>query len=219
MVPAVKVLCLYCHPCEESFTAAVRDTALGTLRGNGHEVKLIDLHAEGFEPVMGAEERRLYHEREINVRPIAEHLELIRWAEALVFIYPTWWYGLPAMLKGWLDRVWVPHETFAMPEPGKGIQPMMTNIRAMVVLSTCGAPFWWMRWVGDPGKRTLLRGVRALCHPRCKTLWLAHYLMDSSTPESREKHLRKVETRLARALPMQRSGSQSAAQSSATASP
>ena len=200
----MKVLCVYCHPCPESFTAAVRDTAIETLEANGHEVTLIDLHAEGFEPVMGTEERRGYHDKGDNVRPIADQLAQIKSADALVFVYPTWWYGLPAMLKGWFDRVWVPHETFAMPEEGKAIRPMMTNIKAIAVLSTCGAPFWWMKWVGDPGRRTILRGVRALCHPRCKTLWLAHYLMDSSTPESRTAHLGKVRARLSKAFPSER---------------
>ena len=52
-----------------------------------------------------------------------------QWADTLIFVYPTWWYGLPAILKGWLDRVWLPEVSFALPE-GKGpIEPLMRNIR------------------------------------------------------------------------------------------
>ena len=50
-----------------------------------------------------------------------DQLAHIRWAEGLIFIYPTWWYSLPAMLKGWIDRVWVPFATFELP---KGLQPI-----------------------------------------------------------------------------------------------
>src|SRR5690606_10219737 len=95
------VLVVHCHPCTESYAAALRDAVIEGLGAAGHEHRLIDLYAAGFDPVMSAEERRLYHEPEINRRPVEDHLDALFWAEALVFIYPTWWYGLPAMLKGW----------------------------------------------------------------------------------------------------------------------
>ena len=52
----------------------------------------------------------------INEVPVADQLDHLRWAEGLVFVYPTWWYSLPAMLKGWIDRVWVPFATFELPQ-------------------------------------------------------------------------------------------------------
>ncbi len=194
----MRILVVYCHPCDESFSAAIRDTAVTAMATAGHNIRLTDLYAQGFNPVMEADERRGYHTAGDNERPIADHLDDIRWAEGLVFIYPTWWYGLPAMLKGWLDRVWVPHSTFTMPVDGQPIKPLMTNIRKISVVTTCGAPFWWSVFVGQPGRRTLLTGIRALCHPRCRTQWMAHYLMDSSTQVSRERFLAKVKTRFSR---------------------
>ncbi|MGL4728346.1 MAG: NAD(P)H-dependent oxidoreductase, partial [Bosea sp. (in: a-proteobacteria)] len=115
----MRILLVYCHPCTESFGAALRDTASAALTLAGHEVDLIDLYAEGFDPVMGASERRGYHTPGDIEVPVADHLARLRQAEGLIFIYPTWWYGPPAMLKGWLDRVWVPHATFGMPEKGQ----------------------------------------------------------------------------------------------------
>ena len=170
----MRMLVVYCHPCPESFTAAVRDRAVAALGAAGHDVRLLDLHAMDFEPVMGAEERRGYHTLGDNEAPIAAHLDALRWCEGLLFIYPTWWYGLPAMLKGWLDRVWVPHATFRMPEPGKPIGRVLTNIRFIGAISTLGSPWWWWRfWMSEPGRRTLLRGLPPLVAPRCRTLWLA----------------------------------------------
>ncbi|MDJ1158370.1 NAD(P)H-dependent oxidoreductase [Chelatococcus sp. SYSU_G07232] len=194
----MRVLLVYCHPCPESFIAAVRDRAIAALKRGGHDVRLLDLYAEGFDPVMSAEERRHYHTPGRNEAPVAAHLAHLRWAEALVFIYPTWWYGLPAMLKGWLDRVWVPHATFEMPKPGRPIARRMKHIRVVAAISTLGSPRWWWWLIGMPGRRTLLTGISVLCHWRCRRLWMALHRMDSTTDVERNRFLAAVERRLSR---------------------
>lgn len=193
----MKVLVVYCHPVPESFGAAVRDTALETLVKAGHELRLIDLYAENFNPVMCCEERRTYNDRAPDDPALLPHIEAIRWAEALLFVYPTWWYGLPAMLKGWLDRVWATDVAFALSPEGK-VMPLMTHIRKIGIVTTCGASWWLSHLIGHPGRKTILRGIRALCGVRCQTVFMAHYRMDSSTPESRAAYLAKVRKRLAR---------------------
>jgi len=192
----MRVLVVYCHPCAESFNAAIRDNVVSTLETAGHEIRLIDLYGQGFEPAMSAEERRGYHEPESNAAPVAEHVAAINWCEMIVFVYPTWWFGLPAMLKGWFDRVWVPHGTFEMPTEGAGMKPKMQHIRKIAVVTTCGATWLVSKLMGEPGRKTILRGMRALCAPNCRTLYLAHYKMDTSTPESRDRYLAKIRHRL-----------------------
>lgn len=192
----MRTLVVYCHPCPESFNAALKETVLATLAEAGHEIRLIDLYEQGFEPAMSADERRGYHERDSNVLPVSEHVDAINWCQMLVFVYPTWWYGLPAMLKGWFDRVWVPHVTFEMPTETSGTKPKMQHIKKIAVVTTCGASWLVSKVVGEPGRKTILRGMRALCALNCKTLYLAHYKMDSSTPESRSRYLAKVRHRL-----------------------
>lgn len=95
----MRFLVVYCHPVPESFCAAVRDTVVEAVKAKGCEVRLIDLHAEGFDPVMPADERRTYNDRAPSDPVLARHIEHLRWAEAVLLVYPTWWYGLPAMLK------------------------------------------------------------------------------------------------------------------------
>jgi putative NADPH-quinone reductase len=147
---------------------------------------------------MGADERRVYNEPGVNEVPIAEHLAEIKWCEILVFVYPTWWFSPPAMLKGWLERVWVPHATFVMPTATRGSRPGMKNIRKLAVVTTCGASWTMSKIIGEPGRRILLRGIRTLCHPFCRTTYMAHYKMDSSTPESRARYLAKVDRKIGR---------------------
>jgi putative NADPH-quinone reductase len=195
----MRLLIIYCHPCEESFTAAIRDRACAALQAGGHTLRLRDLYAEGFDPVMSAAARRAYHTAGANEADIAGHLADLRWCEGLVLISPTWWYGPPAMLKGWLDRVWVPHATFTMPTAHAPIRGVLTQIRRLVVITTLGSPWWWWQLgVGAPGRRMVLSGLRPLLHRRCRCTWLAMYRMDSATDAARAGFLAKVERGLGR---------------------
>lgn len=194
----MRVLLVYCHPVPESFNAAVRDRAVAALTDSGHAVDLLDLYAEGFDPVLGADERRAYHDPGVNEAPVAGHLARLKACEALIFVYPTWWYGPPAMLKGWLDRVWVPHATFEMPKPGKPIGRVLVNIRVIGAISTLGSPRWWWWLMGMPGRRTLLTGLSVLCAPRCRTFWMGLHRMDSAPDAARARFLDAVAARLKR---------------------
>jgi putative NADPH-quinone reductase len=194
----MRVLLVYCHPVPESFVAAVRDRALATLQAGGHDVRLTDLYAESFDPVLTADQRRAYHDAGTNEAGIERHLTDLKWCEALIFVYPTWWYGLPAMLKGWLDRVWVPHATFTMPSGNKPIGRVLTNIRVLGAISTLGSPWWWWVFVGMPGRRTLLSGLKPLLAPGCRTFWLGLHRMDLIGDEERRAFLDRIAARLSR---------------------
>jgi NAD(P)H dehydrogenase (quinone) len=193
----MRVLVVYCHPVPESFSAAIRDAAVETLQQRGAEVRLLDLYAEKFDPVMPTEERRGYNEHAPTDPALAPHIENLRWADSILFIYPTWWYGMPAMLKGWLDRVWALDVVFKLDRRGL-VQPMLRHVKRIGVITTCGAPLWWSVLIGQPGRRTILRGMRANCARLCKTLYLAHYRMDASTQISRTAFLMKVRMRVER---------------------
>ena len=194
----MRVLLVYTHPVAESFTAAVRDAALAGLGAAGHEVRLIDLYADNFDPRMSRQDRLAYHDPKLNTLAIEPYVKLIQWAETMVFVFPIWNHGFPAMLKGWFDRVWVPEVSFHL-QPGSTpqIEPLLTNVKLLVGITTGGAPRWLTWLAGHTARRMLLRGARTQCHPKCRTLWMAHYRIDSSTPESRARHLDRVRTRMA----------------------
>jgi NAD(P)H dehydrogenase (quinone) len=189
----MRALVIYCHPDPASFTAAIRDVVVDKLRISGADVRLHDLYAQGFQPCLTQAEWQAYLDSPANRAPVAHPAQDLEWCDTLIFVYPTWWYGLPAMLKGWLDRVMLPDLAFLMPDGAhKTIRPGLTQITRMGVFTTCGASRWLTFLVGAPGKRTLLRGVRLLCAKSCRTAFAAHYLMDSSTPASRKAHLARV---------------------------
>ncbi|MEM6758202.1 MAG: NAD(P)H-dependent oxidoreductase [Pseudomonadota bacterium] len=195
----MRALIIFCHPKEDSFNAAVLDTVTSHLTSAGVEYRLRDLYRSNFMPVLTAHELDCYLDESRNTQPVAQDVEDVQWADALIFIYPTWWYGLPAMLKGWLDRVLVPGVAFVMPKgEGDNIRPGLTHITRLGVFTTCGASWWLTTLIGSPGRRMLTRGLRAICAKRCRTVFAAHYLMDSSTTASRSRYLKQVAGRMQR---------------------
>ena len=194
----MRTLVVYCHPVPESYCAALRDAAVATLTARGDEVRIVDLYAEGFDPVMTAGERRIYNQGPPADPALRPYVENLKWAQAVLFVYPTWWYGLPAMLKGWFDRVWATGVVFDLPPDGGRIVSRISHIRRIGIVTTCGATMLVSFLMGQPGRKTIMRGMRALCAPRSRSMFLAHYDMDRSTPESRKAFLEKIRTRLER---------------------
>jgi putative NADPH-quinone reductase len=194
----VRVHVVFAHPRADSFNAALHETIVAALRGAGHAVDDLDLYAEDFSPALTAEERGAYHTIGGNLAGIEHYVERLRAADALVISGPTWWYGMPAMLKGYFDRVWVPGVAFELLPRGGAIKPGLTNIRKYAVVTTTGSPWWFMRlYMRDPGKRVLMRGLRRLLAPGVSMAYLCHYGIDTSTQASRERFLARVKTTFA----------------------
>ena len=82
---------IYVHPVEGSFNSCVRDAVVKYLSKHDHEVRLRDLYAENFDPFLSANERALHHTSPSTRPELARDVEDLRWCEAIVFIYPTWW--------------------------------------------------------------------------------------------------------------------------------
>jgi NAD(P)H dehydrogenase (quinone) len=189
----VKVLVIYSHPLEGSFVSACRDRLLAGLAASGHDVRLRDLYAEGFQPELSAEERTLQHSPPTTKPGIAQHANDLQWCDTLVLVYPTWWSSQPAMLKGWIDRVWVEGVAYDLPEGANRIRPRLNNVRRIVAVTTHGSPKWINVVQGEPGKRIVTRSIRLLCNRRTRTSWVAFYGVDSSDAAQRARFLDRVE--------------------------
>lgn len=151
----MNVLVVYCHPEPLSFNAALKDAAVAALQAQGHAVRVNDLHAMGFKPQADATDfpvrsfpERLVIPREQKAAHVngttapdiaAEHAKLA-WADAVVFQFPLWMYGLPALLKGWFDRVFSEGYVNDPPNGRFFDQGGMAGKRAMLSLTTGGKP-------------------------------------------------------------------------------
>jgi NAD(P)H dehydrogenase (quinone) len=189
----MQVLVIYCHPVAESFAAAAHAVVLQALAADGHDVTDVDLYAENFDPVMRRQERLDYQNTERNIRPVRNYDEQLAKAEAIVLVYPAWWYGMPAMLKGYFDRVWLPGVAFDVTPDGRVLTERLQRIRRIVVVTTYGGPWWMVRVaLGDPARKIVSRAIRALCGRGCRVDWYVHYNMDRATPRQLSRFLDRV---------------------------
>ncbi|MFN0091318.1 MAG: NAD(P)H-dependent oxidoreductase [Acidimicrobiales bacterium] len=195
----MRALVVQAHPSPTSFSAALAAAAQRGVLAAGYELDVLALYDEGFAPAMTTAERRAYESSAPLVDPqVIRHAELVKAARVLVFVYPTWWFGLPAMLKGWLDRVLAPGVAFRFDTETNKVRRELTNVRRLVGVTTYGAPRWYVSGLGDGGRRTIARSVRLVTHPRCRTTWLGLHRLDVSSLAERAAFLERVERRLTR---------------------
>ena len=153
----MRVLYVYCHPLDNSFHAAIRKEALAGLAEAGHEVDLLDLYAEGFDPVLTAERRRDYHDPERNRRNNEAYADRLMAANALVVQFPTRSFGPPAMLKGWFNGLFKPCIALDLSDPAHA-RPMLLHIERITGIVTYGRPLL----AGDRHVRSAAQDHQAL---------------------------------------------------------
>jgi putative NADPH-quinone reductase len=188
----VRVLVLFAHPVETSFGASLHATVVETLRARGHEVDDCDLNAEGFDPVMTREDRLDYYEVPGNRRRVGPYVDRLLKSDALVFSFPVWNMGFPAILKGFVDKVFLPGVSFNLKDDGAYV-PCLHNIKRLGVVCTYGGRRWMTFLMGDPPRRFLKRSMLLNCAPGARCDYLAHYDMDHTTLARRIRFLKAVE--------------------------
>ena len=187
----MRILVLYAHPVETSFVAALHTKVVETLRVRGHEVDDCDLNIEGFDPVMRRQERIDYHDLRINRARVSPYVERLLAAEGLVFVHPVWNYGFPAILKGFVDKVFLPGVSFNLAADG-AYTPNLRHIRKLAAVCTYGGDRLRTIVMGDPPRRFFKRSMRSLVGFDARSDYLAHYGMNKTTPERRARFLRYV---------------------------
>jgi len=187
----MRVLYIYCHPLPESFHAAIRAKAVAALADAGHEVDLLDLYAEKFDPVLSVEGRRNYHDTSRNRAGLESYVARLTSAEALVVQFPTWSFGLPAMLKGFFDRLIMPGVAFDISDPAH-VKPLLRNIRRVVGIVTYGRPRLMALWMSDPPRKTIKRYVTWFTGGNARADYYALYHLNVATHAQRTAFIEKV---------------------------
>lgn len=184
-----RALVVFAHSCEESFSSALKQVVLDRLGARGWKVDLCDLYAEGFDPVLSAAEGRGYQDTATNTAPLQGHVDRLRAAQALVFVYPVWNFGFPAILKGYFDRVFLPGVSFTL---DKGlVASALTHIVKLAVVTSYGATPLRAFLAGDPPRKIFTRVTRFICRPD-RLRYLALYDMNRVTDARRRALLARV---------------------------
>lgn len=164
-----RCLIITAHPLPHSLTTRLAAAVEAEARAKGWEITRRDLY-DGFDPVLSPEERAGYYTTpaatlEAKKRELAE-------AQVLILVFPTWWFGFPAILKGWFDRVWTPGIAFDH-SPGFGpMIPRLHQLQEVLAITTMGAPRW-IDWLvlRQPVKRVLRWAILKPCAPKARLTW------------------------------------------------
>lgn len=187
------VLLVLAHPLRESFAAAMAATAKAALEENGHSVDVLDLYKEGFDPRLTLSERRGYFDTPFRSTEAQAQINRLQAADALVLVFPQWWFNFPAVLKGFFDRALAPGVAFVHDLDGGRIRPGLTRLRHVRVFTTTGSPWWIVKlYMGDPVRRLLKRGIVKACTSRADFRMLALHDMDRRKGPDLKAHLEKV---------------------------
>ncbi|MBK19432.1 MAG: NAD(P)H dehydrogenase [Rhodospirillaceae bacterium] len=193
----MRVLLVYAHPLRDSLNAKIKEVAEAGLATAGHDVDVIDLYEDEFDPVLSHNERRTYFEPKFERENLAEdYAQRLMDSDGLVFVFPTWSMGPPAILKGFFDRVFGPDVSFRIDDNGT-LHPNLRHIVKAAAIVTYGRerPILW--WFGDPPRRMIKRWLKWFLAPKARVLFLGLYKLHKPDDAKTDKFLSKVRRTMA----------------------
>lgn len=187
------------HPQPESLCMALTQRVVIQLKAAGHTVVLEDLCAHNFDPCLSAAERASYYGSAYDAAQVTGQVERLLAAEALVLLFPTWWFGFPAVLKGWFDRVWAPGIAYDHARNFGPIRPRLKKLKRVLVVTTLGAPWWVDRLImRQPVKKVVKIALLSTCAPGCKFEMLSLYKAENLPSGKVDRFADRIHKRLDR---------------------
>ncbi len=205
----MRVLLVFDHPYtlssadnvahQRSFSAALAAAAIRGLARAGHDVDVVDLAADGFQPTMSREDLVAWRTARVVDPRVDDYQQRLMSADHLIFVFPVWWEAMPAATKGFLDRVLVKGMVFEE-RPGSRGNPfhsLMTRLGGVTVLSVMATPDkvyrWWFR---DPLTKILFKGMFGKIGVKNLT-WINFDRVADRSPQKRAQMLADTEARFA----------------------
>ena len=192
-----KCLVVTVHPLTESLCTTLTRKAVETLKSGGHQVTVENLYQDRFDPTLTKKERETYYSDTYDHSAVAQQVGRLLEAEAIVLLFPTWWFGFPAVLKGWFDRVWGPGIAYDHASDYGPIKPRLSRLKRLLVVTTLGAPWWVDRVVmRQPVKRIVKTAMLRSCAPQCKFEMQSLYKSESLTSDQVQRFAEQMAHRL-----------------------
>lgn len=186
-------------PHQRSYSAALLASVMRGLTTKGHAIDLIDLHADGFNPVMSCEELAAWRQKKTIDPLVANYQQRLMAADHIVFIFPIWWETMPALTKGFLDKVFAKGIVYEEIKPGRPFKCLLMNLKGVSLLTVMNTPDFFYRWIfGNPITKILFRGTFRKMGIRKNLRWYNYAGMSDRSLEERVKHLNKTEQHFAR---------------------
>ena len=178
---------IFSHPYHKSFNKTILDNIVQKFDEIKEKYTIIDLNKDGFNPVMSEEELGLYSQGKSVDPLVKKYQEILKNTDELILVFPIWWMSMPAVLKGFFDKVMT--KGFAYESAKTGIKGLLTNIKTAKMITTAEAPKFLLNIIGFgiTMKKANLGGIGIK-----KTKWIHYSLRAKGKDEDRKKFLWKV---------------------------
>jgi len=185
------------HPLSNSLCMALTEQVVQTLKAAGHTVIIEDLYKMKFDPSLTENERKSYYETRYDDGEIRDCVKHLLEAEALVLLFPTWWFGFPAILKGWFDRVWGPGITYDHATDFGPIKPRLHLLKRVLAVTTMGAP-WWIDYLimRQPVKKIIKIALLRTCAPNSRFAMLSLYKAEALKVDRVDRFKTRIQKKL-----------------------
>ncbi len=195
----MKVVIVFNHPYEGSYCNAILESVKRGLHKAHHEIDIIHLDKEGFDPVMKLQDLKAFRDKEPVDPKVIEYKKRLEQADHLVFIFPIWWELMPAMMKGFIDKVIFPGVAYDYVNGSNtSMKPLMTNIKGITVITTMNTPQVLYRFIfGNAVHKALIRGTFSkLGYNNHK--WISYNMVKQVSDQKRKSWLIKLENTIAK---------------------
>lgn len=194
----MKTLIVYNHPYSGSFNHALLESVISGAKKAVHEVDVIDLDKDKFDPVMTAADLLAFRDHKMIDPQAKAYAKRLKEADHLVMVFPIWWELMPAMTKGFIDKVIFPGAAYEYTESGYGMKTLLPNLKSTTVITTMNTPKLVYRFMyGNAIKQALVKGTLKKTGMK-NVKWFNFTMVKSSTQAKREKWLAKVEQHFAK---------------------
>lgn len=192
----MRVAIVFNHPYAGSYCNAILDAVTEGLRKGQHEIDLIHLDKDNFNPVMTSADLKAFRDKKPIDPKVIEYKERLEKADHLIFIFPIWWELMPAMTKGFIDKVIFPGVAYDYAnKENTRMKPLLEKLKSVTVITTMNTPKWlYFLLFGNAIKKALIVGTFFKMGYKNRN-WISFNQVKAATPEKRAKWLIDLENK------------------------
>lgn len=185
---------VYAHPWDGSYNHAILTSITEKLETKREPFQVIDLYKDGFNPVFTAEELKHFHKGETPYSLVKDYQEKLKQSTELIFIFPVWWWDLPAILKGFIDKVMLSGFAFIEDQNTGTLKGLLTNIKKTTVISTSTTDKDYIESEAGNAIQSVFinRTLADLGLKNESTKWIHFSRVNLTTDEKRKQFLKEI---------------------------
>lgn len=154
----MKTIIIECNPSKNSFGESIKEKVISVLDGKKKEYEIIELYKDNFNPVMSEEDEKLYSKGESKDELVKKYQGYLKEGNEIIFIFPIWWNNVPAMLKGFFDKVFIKEVAFI--EENNRPKGLLTNINKGLLITTSESDTSYIKNdLGNPIENTIIKST------------------------------------------------------------